>query len=60
MGRYLDSGIELRGPLEEVRELLARRGYFLTTQGCNLSDQPDVPCDPQVLHLPSLLLRARC
>ena len=44
---YLDSGIELRAPIDEIREMLAGRGYFFTTQGCNLSDNPDVPCDPQ-------------
>ena len=44
---YLDSSIELRAPLDEIREMLAGEGYFFTTQGCNLSDEPDVPCDPQ-------------
>ncbi|EKX40129.1 hypothetical protein GUITHDRAFT_113865 [Guillardia theta CCMP2712] len=44
---YLDSSIELRSSIEELREMLASDGYFFTTQGCNLADAPDVPCDPQ-------------
>ena len=29
---YLDSSIELRGPIDEIREMLAGEGYFFTTQ----------------------------
>ena len=29
---YLDSSIELRAPLDEIRHMLADDGYFFTTQ----------------------------
>lgn len=42
---YLDTGIELRSDLSKLRRILSHEGYFFTTQGCNMGDHPEVPCD---------------
>jgi len=57
---YLDSSIELRGPIDEIREMLAGEGYFFTTQVRCIHRMRKIKCTSQHLYLRCALNRCLC